>query len=106
MPPSGTLRSRCAWFLLLGCEPRSGCVSVPSIPLITSWAGTSSTEERARSPLSICHLVFWLDHTKLVFSSSIRYERKIGTVIWPAVSIIHHRAVPYLLRHAIHRFSS
>jgi ribosomal protein L35AE/L33A len=37
--------------------------------------------------------VFWLDDTKLVFSSSIRYDRKIGAVIWSAVSIIHGHAV-------------
>jgi hypothetical protein len=50
-----------------------------------------------------CHLVFWLEGTKLVFSTSIRYERKIGAVTWPPASIIHRRIVTYVLQHAVYR---
>jgi hypothetical protein len=95
------------WFLLAswraGLGLRLGPLHSPDHVLgwhILDRAGNSVTLE-LHSWFLTCHLVFWLDNTKLVFSSSIRYDRKIGAVIWPLASIIHHRAVPYLLRHAV-----
>ena len=67
---------------------------------------TDSVTLEVRSWFLHCHLVFWLDGTKLLFSTSIRYKRKIGAVIWPPASILHRRIVPYALQHAVSRAGS
>lgn len=64
---------------------------------------TTSVTLELRSWFLYCHLVFWLDATTLVFSTSIRYERTIGDIIWPPASILHRRIVPYVLKHAVQR---
>ena len=100
------------WFLLVswraGLGLRLGPLHSPGH--VHGWriAGraTGSVVLELFSWFLTCHLVFWLDDTKLVFSSSIRYERTIGAVIWPPVSIIHRRVAPYLLRRAVYRASS
>jgi hypothetical protein len=97
------------WFLLLGWRVGLGLRLGPlrSPDHVQGWhiadRATSSVILELQSWFLNCHLVFWLDDTRLVFSSSIRYERKIGAVIWPPVSIIHRRAVAYLLQHAVYR---
>jgi Protein of unknown function (DUF2867) len=95
------------WFLLAGWRAVLGLRFGPlrSPDHILGWhvldRTASSVVLELRSWFLTCHLVFWTSDTRLVFSSSIRYERKIGRVVWPPVSIIHRRVVPYLLRHAI-----
>lgn len=97
------------WFLLLGWRAGLGLRLGPlhSPDHVLGWQildrATNSVTLELHSWFLTCHLVFWLDNSKLVFSSSIRYERKIGAVIWPPVSIIHRRAVPYLLQQAVYR---
>jgi hypothetical protein len=97
------------WFLLPSWRAGLGLrLGPPHSPdHVLGWhildRATNSVTLETRSWFLTCHLVFWLDNTKLVFSSSVRYERKIGAVIWPSVSIIHRRAVPYLLQHAVCR---
>jgi hypothetical protein len=97
------------WFLLAswraGLGLRLGPLHSPDNVLgwhILDRAASSVTLE-IHSWFLACHLVFWLEDTRLVFSSSIRYERKIGAVIWPPVSIIHRGIVPYVLKHAVYR---
>lgn len=96
-------------FLLVGWRSVLGLRLGPrhSVDHILGWhvldrAANSVTLELQSWFLS-CHIVFWADKSKLVFSTSVRYERKIGAVIWPPVSIIHRRAVPYVVRHAVGR---
>lgn len=95
------------WFLLAGWRAvlglRLGPLRSPGYVLgwqVLDRAANSITLE-LRSWFLTCHLVFWTAGTRLVFSSSVRYESKIGGVIWPPVSIVHRRVVPYLLRHAV-----
>ena len=95
------------WFLVSGWRAVLGLRLGPlhSPDHILGWhildrAANSVTLE-LRSWFLTCHLVFWLDGTTLVFATSVRYERRIGAVVWPPVSVIHRRAVPYVLRHAI-----
>jgi hypothetical protein len=97
------------WFLLASWRVGLGLRLGPrhSPDHVLGWyildRATNSVTLELHSWFLNCRLVFWLDKTKLVFSSSIRYERKIGAVIWPPVSIIHRRIVLYLLQHAVHR---
>jgi len=100
------------WFLLLGWRAGLGLRLGPlrSPDHVQGWdildrAANSVTLELHSWSLT-CHLVFWLDDTKLVFSSSVRYDRKIGAVIWRPASIIHRRIVPYLLQNAVYRLVS
>jgi len=94
------------WFLLASWRAGLGLRLGPrhSSDHVHGWRildrATSSITLELRSWFLRCHLVFWLDDTKLVFSTSIRYERQIGAVIWPPASILHRRIVPYLLQHA------
>lgn len=97
------------WSLLVGWRAVLGLRLGPlrSPDHILGWhvhdRTASSIVLELRSWFLTCHLVFWTSDTRLVFSSSVRYGRKIGRVVWPLVSIIHRCAVPYLLRHAISR---
>jgi deazaflavin-dependent oxidoreductase (nitroreductase family) len=97
------------WFLRISWRAGLGLRLGPrrSPDHVLGWhildrAANSVTLE-LRSWFLYCHLVFWLEDTKLVFSTSIRYERKIGAVIWPPVSILHRRIVRYALKHAVYR---
>lgn len=95
------------WFLMSGWRGVLGLRLGPrhSADHVLGWRildeATSSVTLELRSWFLSCHVVFWVEDTKLVFSSSIHYERKIGAVIWPPVSIIHRRAVPYVLERAV-----
>jgi hypothetical protein len=97
------------WFLLAGWQTGLGLRLGPlrSADHVLGWhvldRTASSVVLELRSWFLTCHLVFCTSDTKLVFSSSIRYERKIGRVVWPPASLIHRRVIPYLLRHAITR---
>lgn len=33
--------------------------------------------------------------------TSMRYERRLGAILWPAVAVVHRRAAPGLLRGAV-----
>jgi Protein of unknown function (DUF2867) len=97
------------WFLLASWRAGLGLRLGPrhSPDHVLGWhifdRATNSVTLEVHSWLLACHLVFWLEDTKLVFSSSIRYKGKIGAVVWPPVSSLHRRIVPYVLKHAVHR---
>jgi Protein of unknown function (DUF2867) len=53
-----------------------------------------------RSVLLTARLVFHADGTHIVWSTFVRYERRMAAVIWPPVAMLHRRIVPYALRRA------
>ena len=53
-----------------------------------------------RSALMTAQQVFWVDEARVVQCTFVRYDRAVAAVVWPPVSLIHRRMVPYLLRRA------
>lgn len=101
------------WFLLAGWRMVLGLRlgPRPSPEHVLGWTilgrGAHWAMLELRSPLLTAHLVFWVDDARVVQSTFVRYERRVAAFVWPPVSIIHRRAIPYLLRHAVsHPWSS
>lgn len=47
----------------------------------------------------------WAREGRVSFATFVRYDRPMAALVWPAVSIIHRRAVPDLLRYAVKRIN-
>lgn len=95
------------WFLLVGwrtvlglrLEPRSSPDRVLGWKIVDrgpNWV----TLELCSGFLS-AHLVFWADDSRVVQSTFVRYDRRMGAIVWPPVSIIHRRLLPYVLKRAV-----
>jgi hypothetical protein len=56
-----------------------------------------------RSPILTAHLVFRSDQSCLVWSTFVHYDRRLASFVWPPVSLLHRRIVPYALRRAASR---
>jgi Protein of unknown function (DUF2867) len=56
-----------------------------------------------RSAFLTAHLVFHRDATRLVWMTFVDYEQPMAAIIWPPVSLLHRRIVPYALRRAAAR---
>jgi hypothetical protein len=101
--PSAAMR----WFLLAGWRTVLGLRLGPlrSPDYVLGWHVRDRTVDsivlEARSWFLTCYQVFWTSGSTLVYTTSVRYERKIGRVIWPPVSLVHGRTLPHLLRRAI-----
>lgn len=48
---------------------------------------------------------FHLDEGHVSFATFVCYDKPIAALVWPTVSVIHRRAVPNLLRHAVKRIN-
>ena len=46
------------------------------------------------------HAVVEVDDGQLAVALFLRYDRPIGALVWPTVSVMHRRAVPAILRQA------
>jgi hypothetical protein len=55
----------------------------------------------ARSWFMTAHCVFHVDEGRVSFATFVRYDRWMGALVWPAVSIIHRRAAVLVLRRAV-----
>lgn len=97
------------WFLLAGWRTVLGLRLGPlrSPDHVLGWhvldRAANSIVLETRSWFLTCNQVFWISECTLVYTTSVRYERKIGRVIWPPVSLVHGRTLPHLLRRAISR---
>ena len=51
------------------------------------------------------HIVFHVDEGCVSFATFVCYDNPVAALVWPAVSIVHRRAVPGLLRAGVKRLS-
>jgi Protein of unknown function (DUF2867) len=54
-----------------------------------------------QSPLVTARKVVRVETARVVMTTFVRYERPAGRALWCAVTPVHHRTEPYLLRRAI-----
>jgi len=59
----------------------------------------------ADSWLLRAHVVFYLDNERLSVATIIRYERPLAALVWSLASVVHRRAMPYLLNRAVTKLS-
>ncbi len=55
---------------------------------------------RAESKLIVAHKVVLAANARVTVTTSVRYERRSGRLVWTAVSPVHHRTEPLLLSRA------
>jgi hypothetical protein len=71
---------------------------------VLGWKVTArlpgETVLESRSAFMTARLVFHRDGTHLVWATFVHYSRPIAGLIWPPVSLLHRRIVPYALRRA------
>jgi len=63
-------------------------------------AGENWIRLEAESALLTGHLVLQRDGRKLHLATFVRYHRRLATLIWPPVSLLHRRVGIVLMRHA------
>jgi Protein of unknown function (DUF2867) len=97
------------WFVLVGwravlrlrLEPR-GSASV------LGWIIHRTTPDaitlEARSSLISARKVLTVDRHAVILTTVVRYERRLGRVLWSAIAPVHHRIEPLLLTLAAARF--
>ena len=92
-----------AWRMLCGLRLESQ----PSPEHLAGWRiadrGDSWIRMEASSWFMTAHIVFHVDEGRVSFTTFVRYDNPVAALVWPAVSIVHRRAVPDLLRHAVRR---
>jgi hypothetical protein len=62
--------------------------------------GPAATILEAQSPLVTAQKVVRVDGSRVVMTTSLRYERRASRAVWSAIAPVHHRTEPYLLGHA------
>ncbi len=92
-----------AWRVLCGLRLESR----PSPEHLAGWKiadrGDGWIRMEASSWFMTAHIVFHVDEGHVCFATFVRYDKPMAALVWPAVSIIHRRAVPDLLRYAVKR---
>lgn len=93
------------WQVILGLRLEPG----PSPDHIAGWKigdrGERWIRMEASSWMVTTQAVFRVDEGRVSFSLLARYEHPIAATIGPAVTYLHRRAAPGLLRHAVRRLS-
>jgi hypothetical protein len=94
-----------AWRVLCGLRLESR----PSPDYLAGWKiadrGDGWIRIEASSWFMSAHIVFHVDGERVSFATFVRYDSPMAALVWPAVSVIHRRAVPDLLRHAVKRIN-
>ncbi|MEX2459492.1 MAG: hypothetical protein WD770_10985 [Actinomycetota bacterium] len=94
-----------AWRAMCGLrlDPR------PSPDNVAGWRiadrGDGWIRAEASSRFMTAHAVLLVEDGRVSLSLFVRYDRPMARLVWPAVSIIHQRAVPGLLRNAVRRIN-
>ena len=97
------------WFIVAGWRFVLGLRIGPrqAADHVLGWQITcrlpAETVLELRSRFLKAHLVFHRDAERLVWSTFVEYDHRIAAVIWPPVSLLHRRIVPYTLRRAATR---
>jgi hypothetical protein len=94
------------WFVLMGWRYvmwfRLGPRQCPDHVLgwsIAASAADAMTLE-VRSGLATAHKVVRVEVDRVVMTTFVVFERRLGRAVWSAITPIHHRTEPYLLRRA------
>jgi len=94
-----------AWRVLCGLRLESQ----PSPEHLAGWRitgrGDSWIRMEASSWFMTAHIVFHVDEGRVSFATFVCYDNPVAAFVWPAVSIVHRRAVPGLLRAGVKRLS-
>jgi hypothetical protein len=76
----------------------------PSSTHIAGWSIASKTADsvvlEVRSSVATGRKVVRAQSSRVVMTTFVRYERRMGRIVCTAVTPIHHRTEPYLLGHA------
>jgi hypothetical protein len=54
-----------------------------------------------RSPLMTAHNIVFVERTRVVWTTLVRYRRPIARPLWSVSAAIHHRTLPHLLTRAV-----
>jgi hypothetical protein len=77
----------------------------PSSTHVLGWKITNATPELivldVNSPLMSAHKVLRLGESRILMTTFVRYNGRLGRALWSAVAPIHHRTEPYLLGRAL-----
>jgi hypothetical protein len=81
----------------------------PSPDYVAGWKiadrGDNWIRLEAASWFMTAHAVVQVDDELVSVTLFIRYDRPLGALIWPPLSIGHRQAMPGLLRHAVRRIN-
>lgn len=97
------------WFVLAGWRMvlRLRLGPRPSPDHVLGWKildrGANWVVLELRSAFLTAHLVFWVEESRVVQSTFLRYDRRVAHFVWPPVSMIHRQLVPWFLRRAASR---
>ncbi|WP_345631567.1 DUF2867 domain-containing protein [Streptomyces thinghirensis] len=94
---------RTGWAGVLGLRlgPRSSARHVVGWRMLES--GPDRLDLEARAPSLTVRNVLTLDHSRLLWATYVRYERRAGRALWSLAAPVHHLAVPLLLGRAVRR---
>ena len=94
------------WFLRVGSMvglglrlgPDQSQEHVLGWPIVTRRPDLVVIEQH--SSLVAARQVFWLNSDQLIQSTLYEYQRHLASWVWPPVSVIHRRLIPYLIGRA------
>jgi hypothetical protein len=102
--PTGRSAPRLWRLLGLGLGP------TPSADFVQGWKIAARGENWIRIEASswcmTAHAVLLVDDGHVSLALFVRYDRPIAALIWSAVSVMHRRAVPVMLRQALEAHAS
>lgn len=100
-PLRGLLANGFRYGLGLRLGPRSSPEHVLGWEIIDRQPDSLTVE--SRSWFLTSRLVFRTEGSRLTQSTLVRYDKRIATVLWPPVSLLHRQIVPRLLQRAAAR---
>ena len=91
------------WRALLGLRLAGGA----SPDHVAGWRidgrGDDWIRVAARSWFLTAHIVFRADDGLVWFATFIRYDRRLGALVWPRAAVLHRAIAPDFLRAAVRR---
>jgi hypothetical protein len=87
------------WRVILGLRLQSGPRHVGGWEV--AGQGENWITLEASSWFLTAHLVIKVDDEQVSVATLIRYDRAVAALMWTPVSVVHRRAMPSLLRHAV-----
>ena len=82
-----------------------GRAPLPASPRLYGWRFAGGGDDwlrlEAESPLMSGHIVMQRGERELLFATFVRYNRRLGALVWPPVSRLHRRVGLALMRHAV-----